>query len=297
MLNTTPISAPHHNNFKIFLAFVPRTLSDGSILSYFASFCTPETQKMAHFDERGRPLFTNYKVLNVKSKYDFDQIVGREHYLLSQKLYVVPFDGDSSFQEFISLYSNRCVYISGIPLTLNTDRIFERIDQECKLKDLFVLKNGLKVNKHYGFATFETEEIKSRALCLRKFKGRKFKVTIKEFDMSQLDKMLPKKKPNESLLRELKLPLGKSESKKTENSQERQKRVLTHQMSLKTQTLQNMDLSSVMVNPSPNVKVKRTWAEFTKLRMLTRMRKRIEKNHDWDNLRLNRGCENVKFMM
>lgn len=288
MLNAT---ADTTQPYKIFLGFVPRTLSDSTILSYFASFCSPISQPGLKFDEREVPLFTNYKILNVETKQDFDAIVKASHVLANQVLYVTPYQHEETFKEFISTFSDRCVYVSGIPLTLNTDLIFEKINEKCKLRDLFILKNGLKVNKHYGFATFETEEFKEEALGIRKFKGKKFKVTIKEFDTSQLDKMKLGKKKKNLKLKKIKLKLRKSHSKHTDQSTEPKRPNLTQNsipVIVRPEPAPVQFDASVMANPSPMRKVELFWNQFSKVSKICSLRREVRENHyDYGNIRIN----------
>lgn len=298
----SPATTSNLKQFKIFLGFVPRTLSDADIIAYFSTFCSPLSSKALHFDERGRPLFTNYKVLNVQLREDYERIMATEHTLCNQELFIAAFKGNSTFEHFIQMYSDKCVYLSGIPLTLNTDLIFQEITKRCKLKDLFILKNGLKVNKHYGFATFVSEEAKDLALEIRKFKGEKFKITIKKFDMGQLKKMLPKgaknekKKQDKAPLKRLRLRVnGKSSSKMTEKSSEANRRQhLGFQRALRPNTCllgpfncNPIRTASVMVNPSPVQKRPKSTKRSSKLRLICRLGRQIEKNHDFWNIRFN----------
>lgn len=299
----SPANSRNPEQFKIFLGFVPRTLSDGEILAYFSSFCSPLSSQTLHFDERGRPLFTNYKVMNVQLREDYERILGLEHTLCNQKLFTAPFTGNDTFESFIHMFSDKCVYLSGIPLTLNTDLIFDEINSRCKLKDLFILKNGLKVNKHYGFATFASQEAKDLALSVRKFKGEKFKITIKKFDMAQLKKMLPKEAKNEKKVKHHKVPLkkialhlkNKSSSKVTEKSSE----AMRHQnLGLLRAPMPDNHLLggsnpgqignvSVVVNPSPVQKQHGGAKRRSKLRIICGLKRQIEKNHYWGNVRFN----------
>jgi hypothetical protein len=174
-------------NSKLFLGFVPRTLPDEYLLDYFSNFCSARTELF--IERRKRSLFTNYKILNVSDASTKARILNNPHHLGNQLLLVWEFHGEATFQKFIATFSNRCVFLSGIPLTIDTDEIFDEINSEFRLLDLFILKNGLRINKHYGFATFESEEIKQMALMKKKFKSRKFKISCKNFELKFLEKL------------------------------------------------------------------------------------------------------------
>ena len=172
---------------KLFLGFVPRPLPDEQLLDYFARFCS--TREAVSFDARQRSLFTNYKILNVTEREAAERILCAQHVLGKQTLICWEFRGEETFEEFSRDYLDRCVFLSGIPLAIDTDIIFDELNKFEPLLDLFVLKNGIKINKHYGFAIFKTAEGKARAIEKKRFKGRKFKISCKDFVETHLKKL------------------------------------------------------------------------------------------------------------
>jgi hypothetical protein len=205
---------------QLFLGFVPRPLPDEYLISYFSKFSSSPSTLLS-FATRERSLFTNYKILVIENdEAAYSKILSGQHLLCNQSLVVWEYKGAETYDKFISQFSSRCVFLSGVPLSINTDEIFDEINSQFELLDLFVLKNGLKVNKHYGFATFKTEIGKRLAVTKKKFKTKKFKISCKNFELNHLEKLSKNKKGKKNGARQQKKKMLKENYCSTFDRQE-----------------------------------------------------------------------------
>ena len=156
---------------KLFIGFIPRELDNRDLLAYLQKFRVSEDRsRRLYFDRRTRDLPTNYRVLNVFEKESFEKILASRHVLFKQQLLLWRFNGEETFDRFLTKFSSRCLFVTGIPLTGKRQFFYRLLSERAQVLDLFLLRSDNVFNKHYGFTIVKTEEQAEELARLKRLK-------------------------------------------------------------------------------------------------------------------------------
>lgn len=183
---------------KILIGYISSEAEEDDIISVLEELKSPEG--VIQLKGMERRMFTNYRILETDDENLFQKLTEEEVKIKGQIVECHEFKGEETYKKFIEKYQNRVVFLTGIPLTCEISFIRHEINQRLELRDLFILRINKKVNKHFGFATFNSKEERDKAIAMKKLKMKKFKITFKDFKAQSLEKKLFKKekKPKKS---------------------------------------------------------------------------------------------------
>jgi hypothetical protein len=130
--------------------------------------------------------FALSKLIHFKDQRCLKEFLKVKHKINGSWIYSTEFKGIETLKNISKKVEKKCLFLSGIQMTTKIETLRGFLSRQFKFNYLFVPRMGERTNKHFGFICFETEEDKNHALELRKFKLKKKKLVLKDFDVFSL---------------------------------------------------------------------------------------------------------------
>ena len=190
---------------QVFVAFIPSELDEEEILPHLnkaALRLIPACRPSLSAGEGPLSLVditdyedipSNYRVVETTNKTLYSKMLEEDLVLKGQKLLCWPFEGSETLERYFAEYLPRCVFVTGVPLTIDLGYLRGLVVDEATFLDFYVPKSSKTVYKHYGFITFETEEGAAKIVQLKKIKfdheksKKKRKLNFRMFQRKEAD--------------------------------------------------------------------------------------------------------------
>lgn len=169
-------------SLTIFMRDLPETSKEESLTLFFSNFGPIVKTKLKMI--KGNQVCGGYGFMECQEMATFDTILAKGTFAFEgAEIMCVKNIKGVTLNLYKQELEQRKVYVLGVPQSLKDTQLMEIFAQAGEVSRAYTVKQGRKKqSKHFAFVIFKTAAAAKKALEIKKFRFKKFKLTCKKFE-------------------------------------------------------------------------------------------------------------------